>query len=85
MNDALVTIEEPAWRHRISRNHLKVAQSLVGLGLVKGLRGRRGGLTLAKAPAEIRMGRVVRKLEAGVELVACLGGGCPLCSLISAD
>lgn len=80
MNDRLVTIEELARRHRISRNHLmKVAQSLVGHGLVKSLRGRGGGLTLARAPADIRMGQVVRMLEADVELVACLGEGAATC------
>lgn len=80
MNDRLVTIEELAVRHRVSRNHLmKVAQSLVSHGLVEGVRGRGGGLTLAKAPAEIRMGQVVRTLEADFELVACLGESADTC------
>ena len=35
LDDRLVTIEELARRHRLSKNHLmKVAQTLVGLGLV---------------------------------------------------
>lgn len=80
MDDRLVTIEELADRHRVSRNHLmKVAQSLVGHGLVKSVRGRRGGLTLGMAPSEIRMGQVVRALEADVELVTCLGDGPATC------
>ncbi|MEI4482532.1 MULTISPECIES: RrF2 family transcriptional regulator [unclassified Phyllobacterium] len=74
INDRLVTIEELSVRHRVSRNHLmKVAQTLVNLGLVKSVRGRRGGLTLAKRPADIRMGSVVRALEVDMELVSCLG------------
>lgn len=78
----LVTIEELSDRHRISRNHLmKVAQTLVGLGLVKGVRGRHGGLALALSPEEIRMGRVVRMLETDMELVACLGSGSATCAL----
>lgn len=69
-----VTIEEVADRHRVSRNHLmKVAQTLVGLGLIKSTRGRGGGLTLAKQPADIRIGAVVRALETDTDLVACLG------------
>ncbi|KPH80375.1 MULTISPECIES: Rrf2 family transcriptional regulator [Bosea] len=73
-SDRLVTIEEIADRNRISRNHLmKVAQSLVGLGLVRSVRGRGGGLTLARDPATIRMGTVARALEADMDLVACLG------------
>lgn len=70
----LVTIEELAARHRISRNHLmKVAQTLVSLKLVKSVRGRRGGLLLAGDPADIRMGDVVRAMEVDMELVPCLG------------
>ncbi|TCR64087.1 Rrf2 family transcriptional regulator [Bosea sp. BK604] len=69
-----VTIEEVADRHRISRNHLmKVAQTLVGLGLIRSTRGRGGGLTLAKQPTDIRIGAVVRALETDTDLVACLG------------
>jgi Rrf2 family nitric oxide-sensitive transcriptional repressor len=78
----LVTIEELADRHRISRNHLmKVAQTLVGIGLVKGVRGRRGGLALALSPEDIRMGNVVRMLETDMELVACLGREPANCAL----
>lgn len=81
----LVTIEDLAARHRISRNHLmKVAQTLVRLGLVKGVRGRTGGLALAVDPQELRMGHVVRMLESDMEVVACLGrdpAGCALTGL----
>jgi len=83
--DRLVTIEELAARHAISRNHLmKVAQTLVRLGLVKGVRGRSGGLALACDPKEIRMGHVVRMLETDMQIVACLGRepvGCALTGL----
>lgn len=83
MNDRLVTIEELAGRHRISRNHLmKVAQTLIGMGLVKGVRGRRGGLALALPAGDIRMGRVIRMLESDVALVACLGNDQASCALI---
>lgn len=74
VDHGLVTIEELAARHRISRNHLmKVAQTLVNLKLVKSMRGRRGGLLLARDPADIRIGDVVRALEVDMELVPCLG------------
>jgi len=83
MHDRLVTIEELADRHRISRNHLmKVAQTLVGMGLVKGVRGRRGGLALAVPAADIRMGKVVRMLEQDMALVACLGDDQANCAFI---
>lgn len=69
-----MTIEDLAARHRISRNHLmKVAQSLIHAGFVTGMRGRGGGLRLARPPEAIRVGDVVRALEDDVALVACLG------------
>jgi len=83
--DRLVTIEELADRHKVSRNHLmKVAQTLAGLGLVKSVRGRRGGLTLAKSSDAIRMGDVVRALETDMQLVACLGDQPATCILSGA-
>jgi Rrf2 family nitric oxide-sensitive transcriptional repressor len=74
LDDRLVTIDELARRHHVSKNHLmKVAQTLVQLGLVRSVRGRAGGLRLARKPAEIRMGAVVRQLEDDMRLVGCLG------------
>lgn len=69
-----VTIQDLALRHRVSANHLmKVVQRLVKLGLVKGARGRSGGLSLAMPAEQLRMGKVVRALETDTRLVACLG------------
>lgn len=83
MDERLVTIEELATRHRVSRNHLmKVAQTLVSLGFVRSVRGRSGGLKLARGPAEIRMGAVVRAMEEQVQLVSCLGEGPATCVLV---
>jgi Rrf2 family protein len=41
-------------------------------GLVLARRGRGGGYTLARAPAEIRMGEVVRLLEGGIAPMICV-------------
>lgn len=85
MEERLVTIEELATRHKLSRNHLmKVAQTLVGLGYVSGVRGRTGGLKLAKPAATVRMGEVVRALEDDTCLVECLGDGPTTCILTGA-
>jgi Rrf2 family nitric oxide-sensitive transcriptional repressor len=66
----------------VPRNHLhKIVQDLAEAGLVRTLRGARGGVQLAKAPAEIRLGTVVRHLERGQALVECFrpdGGACCL-------
>lgn len=89
--DRLATIEELADRNGISRNHLmKVVQTLVGFGVVKGIRGRRGGVALALPAEDIRIGQVVRMLESDMDLVACLSNqptGCVfigLCRLTGA-
>lgn len=83
--DRLVTIEELADRHAVSRNHLmKVAQSLIHSGFVEGVRGRNGGLRLARPPGAIRVGEVVRLLEEDVALVPCLGEGEASCVLSGA-
>ena len=85
IDDRLVTIEELADRHKVSQNHLmKVAQTLVSAGLVKSVRGRGGGLTLAKDPAAVRMGDVVRALETDMQMVSCLGDGPATCILSGA-
>ncbi|SEP71553.1 transcriptional regulator, BadM/Rrf2 family [Solimonas aquatica] len=70
--DRLHTIEEVATRYRVSRNHLmKVVLTLVGAGLVESLRGRGGGLQLAKPAAAISVGEVVRATEDSFALVEC--------------
>lgn len=70
--DARHTIEEVAGRYEISRNHLmKVTQTLSQAGFVHSLRGRGGGLQLAKLPASINLGAVVRATEDTFALVEC--------------
>ncbi len=72
--DRLVTIAEIAERFDVSRSHLmKVVNQLVREGFVEGLRGKGGGLRLARAPAAIGVGEVVRRMERGLELVECFG------------
>jgi Rrf2 family nitric oxide-sensitive transcriptional repressor len=74
--DRRVTIEELATRHQISKRQLmRVSATLIRLGLVDSIRGRRGGLSLAKPPAEISLGAVVRATEKDMELVPCMAGG----------
>jgi Rrf2 family nitric oxide-sensitive transcriptional repressor len=73
--DEVVSIDWMADHYDISRNHLaKVAQDLVAAGYVVSLRGRGGGLRLARPPAEINVGDVVRSMENLTGFVACMGG-----------
>jgi Rrf2 family nitric oxide-sensitive transcriptional repressor len=85
----LATTDEVATLHGISRNHLtKVVNQLGHAGFVETVRGRAGGIRLARAPSDIMLGDVVRRTEPDFSLVACLGGrhegGCvlaPTCRL----
>ncbi|MEJ2433622.1 MAG: Rrf2 family transcriptional regulator [Pseudolabrys sp.] len=72
-DDGLATISEVAARYAISKNHLmKVAHQLGLAGYVETVRGRSGGLRLAKPPNAIRLGDVVRHTEQDMALVPCL-------------
>lgn len=78
MRQEAVTVGDIADFYAISRNHLtKVVQSLVAAGVVKSTRGRGGGVQLARAPADINIGRIVRLTENELGLVECLNGPNP--------
>jgi Rrf2 family nitric oxide-sensitive transcriptional repressor len=71
-NDRLVTIEETAKVYGVSRAHLmKIANMLTRAGYLKAVRGRSGGLMLAKMPDKIRLGDVIRATEPDFALVEC--------------
>ncbi|MEO6829164.1 MAG: Rrf2 family transcriptional regulator [Acidobacteriaceae bacterium] len=62
--DGTATIREIAGHYGISRNHLmKVANHAVQAGFVVSLRGRDGGLKLAKAASKLKIGEVLRTTE----------------------
>ena len=70
--DRLITIEETAEVYGISRTHLmKVANQLTRAGYLKAVRGRSGGLALAKDAKKIRLGDVLRATEPDFALVEC--------------
>ncbi len=71
-DDELATTSEIATSFGISRNHLmKVAYELGAAGYIETVRGRGGGLRLAKAVESIRLGDVVRRTEPDMALVTC--------------
>ncbi|MNS63099.1 HTH-type transcriptional repressor NsrR [compost metagenome] len=84
--DRLCSISEIAGAYGISQNHLmKVVSDLVGAGYLDSVRGRSGGVRLARPPSEINIGAVVRHTEDGFDLVDC--GNCviaPACGLTGA-
>jgi Rrf2 family transcriptional regulator, nitric oxide-sensitive transcriptional repressor len=74
-----VTIAEIAAQFQVPTNHLtKVVNKLGHLGWVSTLRGRHGGLRLARAAADIRVGEVVQQMEGHEQLIDCAGLECVL-------
>lgn len=86
--DERATIREISEGYGISRNHLmKIVQDLGRMGFVETIRGKSGGIRLAKAPERIQIGAVIRQTEPDFDVVECfdrevsgcrLQGGCVL-------
>lgn len=80
--DERSTIKEIAGRYQISENHLmKVVHQLGRHGYVKTIRGRQGGLVLARTPSDINLGAVVRKCEEDLNIVECFDAETNCCAI----
>ena len=81
----LVTIQEIADLHGISKNHLmKVVNELARNGVIETMRGRNGGFRLAHAPEEINIGAIVRMSESDFYMAECFDPGGKPCPLVPA-
>jgi len=78
-SEQLVTINEISEHFKIVKNHLtKVVNHLAQKGYVETVRGKNGGIRLAKKPAEIKLGDVVQAMEMNLEVIDCTKPLCPL-------
>lgn len=79
--DRLCTIAEVARVYGISEAHLMKITHQLGLGgWIETVRGKGGGMRLAREPDQINLGELVRSVEPDFALVECLGVG-DVCSL----
>ncbi|MEG3619956.1 Rrf2 family transcriptional regulator [Magnetovibrio sp. PR-2] len=78
----LVTVTEISEHYGVSRNHMvKVVHNLGANGYIKTVRGKSGGVRLAKAPEDISIAAVVKLTEPHMNIQECFDpetSKCPL-------
>lgn len=80
--EKLSTIQEIAKSYKISKNHLmKIVHQMGQAGIVTTVRGRNGGLKLAKKPEDIAVGEVVRLMEPDFHIVECFNPDSDNCQI----
>lgn len=68
-----VLLREIAERQGISARYLeRIMVTLVSAGLVRSLRGQKGGFNLAKPPKDIRLDQIIQVVEGPISPVACV-------------
>ena len=80
--EKLSTITEISDCYRISRNHVvKIVHHLGQLGYLDTMRGKHGGIRLARAPEMINIGEVIRHTESTMDIVECFSeqNTCVIC------
>jgi Rrf2 family nitric oxide-sensitive transcriptional repressor len=66
------TIKDITSAYAISTHHMnKIIHNLAKLDIIKTVRGKNGGMTMAINPADISLGALISKLESHFYLVPC--------------
>lgn len=72
-DDRPVLLREIAGRQQISLPYLEhLIAPLVASGIVRSIRGPKGGILLQRAPQEVKMSEVIRLLEGSIAPVECI-------------
>lgn len=80
--DALSTVGEIVEHFDISKGHImKVVHRLGQKGYLETVRGKNGGIRLARKPAQINVGSVVRDMEEELGVLGCLRGNGGYCRI----
>jgi Rrf2 family transcriptional regulator, nitric oxide-sensitive transcriptional repressor len=68
------TIQEVSVRFAVSKNHMvKISHQLTKSGLIESVRGRNGGIRLAKPPESISVEEALYATEDNFDFVECFG------------
>ena len=68
-----VTLKDIAQREEFSPQYLEhVITPLIAGGIIRSIRGPRGGISLAMAPEEIKLSRVIQLAEGSIAPVECV-------------
>lgn len=80
--EELATISDISGFYGISRNHLvKVVHNLANHGFIQTIRGKHGGMRLARPPANISIGEVVRQTEPNFDIAECFNKATNSCAI----
>ncbi len=80
--DELSTIGEIVEHFDISKGHvMKVVHGLGQKGYLETVRGKKGGMRLARKPGQINVGAVVRDMEEELGVLGCLQGEKNFCRI----
>ena len=75
---ALANISDIANSYNISKSHLtKIIHQLGQLGYIETIRGKNGGIRLARAPEKINLGVLIKQIEPDFALVECFAATVP--------
>lgn len=78
----LCSVQEIADHYGISYNHLvKVVHRLSQLGYVQSVRGKGGGIKLAKDAMTLKLGDLVKTLEPNMDIVECFNRDTNTCRI----
>ncbi len=77
-----VSLREASQRQNISAKYLEqLASQLMRAGILSSVRGAHGGYKLAKEPADVTAGDILRASEGSTAPVACLEDGFGVCPM----
>ncbi len=75
-----VALKDVAERQGLSEKYLEQIISLLNRGgLVRSVRGAKGGYALVGKPEDYTVGKILRVTEGDLSVVECLSGGAPPC------